>query len=41
MSGGTVMGRNTVSCAGDLVFGVMAAGALAVLPLAIVLFGLH
>ena len=35
------MGRNTVSCVGDLVFGLMAAGALAVLPLAILLFGLN
>ena len=35
------MGRNSVSCTGDLVFSLMAAGALAVLPLAILLFGLH
>jgi hypothetical protein len=35
------MGRNSISCARDLVFGLMAAGTLAVLPLAIVLFGLN
>src|SRR3954447_5697951 len=40
-SEGTVMGRNSVSRTGDLVFSLMAAGALAVLPLAILLFGLH
>jgi hypothetical protein len=35
------MGRNAVSCAGDMVFGLMVVGALAVLPLTIILFGLH
>jgi hypothetical protein len=41
MSEGTVMGRNSISCTGDMVFGLMAAGALAVLPLTILLFGLN
>ena len=40
MSGGTGMWRNTVSCAGDLAFGFVVVGALAVLPVTILLFGL-